>query len=448
MFALLARSGLVTGTRLFGAGLTFATQILLARLLGPEALGIYFIAISAAAIASIVGCLGFPGTTARFVARYHTRNRLGLKSSFARVSQRDVFLASSLIALAIAAVSLVVFERRLGVALALSATAIPALSILRLNGALAIAGRRPWVAYLPDMVGRPLVLMLMLAVAYWAGLSLGLVEVLLMSVLAALALAAAQMWPVGRIYGEARQSARPSGRLRRLWRSTSFPLLPVALLVGLFADTNLLLLSTVMEPADIAIYGVALKLAFLAGYGIQATQQLMLPDMAEAVARADASDLRRALTRTLATSGFVALLALLTLAAAGPYVLALFGPHYEAGYGAMLVLVAAQMFRIPEGIAVQFLTVSGHAFRVLVNLGIATLVLAASSVTLVPLWGPIGAAWAVLLTLAASSTIFVASAIAVFRRRSRRRGGTVSPTAPTLPVGAPQAAPPMPSPRR
>ena len=427
MFSLLARSGMATGTRLFGAALTFATQILLARLLSPESLGVYFIAVSAAAIAAIVGCLGFPGTTARFVARYQTRNRQGLKNSFARLSQHDVLLASSLIAFAIAVSSLALLDREFGVPLALSATAIPALSILRLNSALALAGRQPWVAYLPDMVGRPLLLVLMLVAAYWAGFSVGLVGVLLMSVFAALALATAQMWPVRRLYGGGRQSPSPSSRLRRLWRSTSLPLLPVALLVGLFADTNLLLLSTIMEPAEIAIYGVALKLAFLAGYGIQASQQLMLPDMAEAMARSDTAELRRALTRTLATSALVAMLALVTLAAAGPYVLALFGPHYEAGYGAMLILVAAQIFRIPEGIAVQFLTVSGHAIRVLVNLGITTLVLAASSVALVPLWGPIGAAVGVLLTLLASSIIFVATAIAIFRRRSRRREGNAFP---------------------
>jgi O-antigen/teichoic acid export membrane protein len=184
-----------------------------------------------------------------------------------------------------------------------------------------------------------------------------------------------------------------------------------------------------MEPADIAIYGVALKLAFLAGYGIQASQQLILPDMAEAMARSDAAELRRALTRTLATSAVVSVLALVTLAAAGPYVLALFGPHYEAGYGAMLILVAAQMFRIPEGIAVQFLTVSGHAIRVLVNLGITTIVLAASSMALVPLWGTIGAAAAVLLTLLASSIIFVTTAITIYRRRSGRREGNGFPFA-------------------
>jgi O-antigen/teichoic acid export membrane protein len=429
MFSLLARSGMATGTRLFGAALTFATQILLARLLGPESLGVYFIAISAAAIAAIVGCLGFPGTTARFVARYQTRDRQGLKDSFARVSQDNVFRASSLIAFAIAATSLVFLDREFGVALALSATAIPALSILRLNSALALAGRRPWIAYLPDMVGRPLLLVSMLAVAYWAGFSIGLVGVLVMSVFAAIALAAAQMWPIGRLYGGGRQSLLPSHRLRRLWRNSSLPLLPVALLVGLFADTNLLLLSTVMEPADIAIYGVALKLAFLAGYGIQASQQLILPDMAEAMARSDAAELRRALTRTLATSAVVSVLALVTLAAAGPYVLALFGPHYEAGYGAMLILVAAQMFRIPEGIAVQFLTVSGHAIRVLVNLGITTIVLAASSMALVPLWGTIGAAAAVLLTLLASSIIFVTTAITIYRRRSGRREGNGFPFA-------------------
>ena len=423
MLSLLARSGLVTGTRLLGAGLTFATQIFLARLLGPESLGLYFIAISAAAIASIVGCLGFPGTTARFIARYHTRNRQGLKSTFARVSQRHVFMASSLIAVAIATGSLVIFERRLGVALALSAMAIPALSILRLNGALALAGRRPWVAYLPDMVGRPLLLVSILATAYWAGLSVGLVGILLMSVFAAVALAAVQMWPVGRLYGADPQSSRSSGRLHRMWRSTSFPLLPVALLIGMFADTNVLLLSTLMEPADIAVYGVALKLAFLAGYGIQSSQQLILPDMAEAVARADIADLRHALMRTFTVSILVALTALIGLALAGPYLLALFGPHYQAGYAAMLILVAAQMFRIPEGIAIQFLTVSGHGMRVLINLAITTLILAVSSFVLVTFWGSIGAAWAVLLTLLSSSVVFVATAIRIFRRESRIRNG-------------------------
>lgn len=422
MLSLFARSGMVAGTRLFGAGLTFATQILLARLLGPESLGLYFIAVSAASIASIVGCLGFPGTAARFIGRYHTRNRQGLKTYFARVSQRDVFLASSLVAIAIATSALAVFDRTLGVALTLAALTIPALSILRLNGALALAGRRPWLSYLPDMIGRPLALLLMLAAAYGAGLSVGLVDVLLMSLFAALALAGVQMSKVGRLYEGRPQASHPSTKLRRLWRSTSFPLLPVALLVGLFADTNLLLLSTLMEPADIAIYGVALKLAFLAGYGIQASQQLILPDVAEAVARADVAELRRALMRTFTASVLVAVLALIALAVAGPYVLALFGPHYEAGYSAMLILVAAQMFRIPEGIAVQFLTVSGQAIRILVNLAITTLVLAASSVLLVPVWGPIGAAWAVLLTLLSSSVLFVTTAIVIFRRTSRTRG--------------------------
>ncbi|MBZ0216209.1 MAG: hypothetical protein K8F25_06645, partial [Fimbriimonadaceae bacterium] len=58
--SLLRFSGMIVGARISGAVFGLLTQILLAKFLGAEDIGVFFVTIGLAAILSIVSTMGYP----------------------------------------------------------------------------------------------------------------------------------------------------------------------------------------------------------------------------------------------------------------------------------------------------------------------------------------------------------------------------------------------------
>ena len=62
-------SFLLTGARIIGAGIGIVLQIIIARFYGPETLGMYYLALSLAAVLSIFISVGYPWIIAPVIAR-------------------------------------------------------------------------------------------------------------------------------------------------------------------------------------------------------------------------------------------------------------------------------------------------------------------------------------------------------------------------------------------
>ncbi|WP_051631103.1 oligosaccharide flippase family protein [Afifella pfennigii] len=423
---LFASAGLV-GARLAGAAIGLFTQLLLARLLAPEALGIFFFATSLAAVLGMVAAFGYPSIAVRFVSRYRVRGATDLAGSFVRQARRDAGQISALVALLVlgGAWALPGLSGETRWAASLAALSIPAIAISRVNGGLANGARRFGLAFLPELLIRPALFVLLIAGAAGLGLPLSAAVATALLSLVIVLLAAGQALKLQPLLPHQRL-ARPRRRLTRSWRRLAWPLSIVALVTSLFADLDLVLLGPFLPAEELAVFGICLKLSFLVGFVVQAVHQVASPDLADAHASRDSGATARALRRcNLLATGAAAAIFLATLAG-GAQVLQLFGEAFVAGYPALVLLVGAQVLRAAAGPAVPLMTLIGGQGRVLRIALLLILTLIIGNAALAPTFGTTGAALAVVVAFLVWTG---ALALALHRRSGLRADVLASLTA-------------------
>jgi len=396
---LMTTSTVLSLARIAGAGAGFLTQVLLARTLHASALGVFFSVTSLAAVVGLVATYGYPLIAPRFVSRYREQGKLGLIAAFVARARRDATLYAAIatgaaVGLGLLWPSLSVEERLATIAAALS---IPALAALRFNGALATALRRFHLAYLPDTCIRPFLLLAGVLLMLAAGITLTAPNVALLLTVIVVGLALTQFFLLRKDLPRVESTVQPEAPVRyvKIWRREARPLILVALLTYFFADVNILIITPLLQSADTAIVGLCLKLALLVGFAVQVTQQLVVPDLADAHARKEHGAIRGILLKALGFPVAVTIAALVFVALWGETLLSLFGPEFTGAKVPLLILLGCQLVRAAFGPNVPLLTVIGAQRHNALVCMAALVVLALANVILVPVYGVLGAAFAV-----------------------------------------------------
>ncbi len=414
---LIPASAFVLAIRLGGAAAGFLTQFLLARLLAPEALGTFFSATSLAAVLGLITAWGYPNLAPRFVSRYRERQKPRLLAGFLRNAARDIAVSSILagVAVVIAAQLWPGASAETRLVFTIAGAAVPILAALTLNAATAGAIRAFALSYVPELLVRPALFLALVAlvVAFGKSLTLTVAIALFFSITAGLALVQflilRHMLPLG-------PASRPP-QMTWLWRIEALPLVVVALFTSLFADLDILMVTPFLHGADVAAFGISLKLALLVGFGVQVAHTVAAPDLADAHARRALAGADGALRRASLFPVALTLAATIAAAAGGEHILALFHPEFAQAKWALTILIFCQFLRAVSGPSVQLLTIIG-AQRLNAGLCLAALaLLAASNAVLAPAFGMTGAAVAVAISW---SVWLLATGIVLWRKSGLR----------------------------
>jgi len=397
---LLSQSSLIFGARLFGAGLVFLSQALIARSWGATYLGDYLVLMATANIVAVGLPLGFQTIGTYFAAEYRAHgNGLGLRR-FLRRAYGHIAI-SAIVVLAAAWPALQLF----GLGDSVIAHHFWPLALIAIGNAMVfvsggvLAGlKRPILGYFADSVARPFIIILTLVAAMGfgnpeAGFALmlwgiGVAFVGVVFVQFAFVVSSAKQVPVDDAKGET--------NTRRWWRFAA-PWVLIALATDFYFDIDLLLLASLLDRQDLAIFGVSTRIFALISFAVTAIYIVTLPEMFESEANADREGFNRKVGEAnLVAAGLSALLFLMVLVG-GPFALSLFGPEFVAGAGPLAVLCLALVVRSVMGPAAMVLSIHDKPAASLpaVALGIVTLVVA--NFVLVPSFGLMGAALASLL---------------------------------------------------
>lgn len=392
----MSTSSWLTVARIAGALAGFVTQIALARALRAEALGLFYSVTSAAAIISVITAQGYPAIAPRFMSRYRELGRPGWAAAFIARARRDTtlyvaFATGLLLALAWLWPD---FGRETRFALTAAALSIPAAASIRVNGAFAIVIRRFALAYLPDTCFRPFLLLAGVLLLLGLGVTLTAPNVTWLLSGIVTVLAVAQFLRLRREIPVA--AVAPAAlRLVRIWQREAKPLIVVALFTNFFGDVAILLVTPLLASAETAVLGLCLKLSLLVGFAVQVAHQVVMPDLADARVRKDASAMREVLRKALGFPLLMTLGALATVALFGEQVLAIFGPEFTSAKLPLAILMACQVARALFGPSIALLTVIG-AQRENAALALGSLaILAVANILLAPLYGVLGASLAV-----------------------------------------------------
>lgn len=388
------------GIRIAGLGLQFLGSVLIARLLGVEALGVYTFAFTCVVITGILMSLGMEQLSVRELPRFIARGQAGLLRGFLTVQFGLILLISA----AIAAV-LLWLEGSGRLVFPIAAGWLVAgmvVHALILNVSAVLTGfQRVVQSQLMEALLRQVLFLSVLGLAIYLGFELGAPEVFGLSVVVGLSILICMMVLARRVLAELPTTTPEQDRRQltpRLWLTASLPLLVMAFANQMQTNLDVLMLGVLAEAADVGRYRVASRGADLMLIANGVAVQVLGPMLSRALAGEDPEKARlegqQLITQTAQLAAILGggVFAALTLGAT--YYMALFGADFLSAAPALRILVAAQMVGILCGPVSVVLVTMGRERLVLLVAVTALILNTVLNLTLIPVFGIMGAAWA------------------------------------------------------
>jgi len=402
LFRLVGNSSFVFGCRISGAALTFLTQVLLARWMGAEQLGVYVLAFSWFLLISTLSSIGYSEATIRFVGHYLAQSDYGSFHGYVRRGRQITALAGVLGA-GLALLLIMAFRGWIAedqvMPLAIAMLCVPFYSYMRLYSSFAHAQSRFSLAYIPNAVLRPALFLGAVALAWWAGV--GLSADLAIGAHGALIVLVAAIQVVFFYRGATPELLRNTPKYEtKLWFRTSVPLLFITLFTQYFYEISIVLISPYLTSGEVGVFSVSYRTALLIAFGLFAVNAAMMPSASRLFSEGDIEGLQRLVTKTTLLKFGPSLCAVAVIAVFGREILSIFGDEFEAGYQAFVILSLAQLLLSAVGPVDTLMRITGHQDECLRTFAVALVLSVLLNLILVPVFGILGAAAAVFIVVA------------------------------------------------
>jgi O-antigen/teichoic acid export membrane protein len=389
--------GGVTSFFIYGAGvgLTYCSQLLIARTVGAHAYGVYAYVYAWMVVLAYLSALGFDVALLRFVPAYETVRNWALLRGVIQYGQRRA--AAVGLAVTLIGVSAVLLREELPPlrdTLLVGLWLVPVWALLWIRCSVVRAFGGVISALMPDRVIRDGLLVVLVGVAT-LGLSWNLDAPMVMTATLISSLVGLSLASLGmrRIRPSVVKDVAPEYDAA-IWRRTAVPLVIIGAAEPLLNRTGVILLGWFGQTKDAGIYSLAFNIAFVVALPRIAINTLFAPTIAGLFARKDHVMLQALVTTaaswTLAASAFIAFILFVL---AEPF-LGWFGPGYDAGVPALRILLVAHVIAASAGSQMYVMIMTGHERGAALLLVSHTVVNAALSVWLIGLLGLSGAAMA------------------------------------------------------
>jgi O-antigen/teichoic acid export membrane protein len=396
VLGLVARGSAVAfGVRGVGAAVALLVHAALARSMGATEYGTFVFVYTWTYALGLLAKLGFDRAAIRYGAPFLARGEHGLFAALSRSALAQSLVAGTTLAVVVGATALVMIrDPALRSCFLAGALAIPLLGMHHVFAGFGQTFKNVLQATVPEQLLRQGVFgVLTLSFLLIAGRAPdATIAVLLHTAAVALILPAEYAWFRCSLPAGVRVAAAPPPRPE--WRSYALQMTVVANLVSWTTQFDVILVGLLLDMAAAGTYAVAVRLASLVPWVSLAAMTLFAPLVAELAARDQRQTLQHYVTvvsRSVAT-GSAALA--LTIGLTSGWVLDWFGAEYRAAAAPLLILLLAQAGQDLLGPSPVLLNQSGLQARTLRVVTIAAIASFALNLSLIPLWGTLGAATA------------------------------------------------------
>lgn len=416
------------GIHVGGAGLTYCSQLLIARTIGADGFGIYAYALAWVTMLAYLAVLGFDVSLLRFIPTYRAQGDWPLLRGVIRFAERW----AAIVGLAVVAAGVAIVELRvhapspdLANTFLIGLFLVPILALLWIRSAVVRAFGRVLAALAPDrMVRDGLLLGLVGLAVFGLGWRIDAPIAMLATLLSAVAglglVSVAKRWWLP----EAAAAAQPANA-GRVWARAALPLVVIGVASVAVNRTGVMLLGWAGQTTDAGIYAMAFNVAFLVVLPRTAINALFAPAIAGLYAQKDMAAFQALATRTSVWTLLSAACIALPLALLAQPLMGWFGGDFSAGVPALRLLLLGQVIAAGAGSQLLLLTMTGHersvAMLMLLN-AVVNVVLCAMLIHFFGLTGAaIGATVTLVLWNAAMALLIrrllhvLPSALAVFR---------------------------------
>ncbi len=393
--------------RIASAGILYLSQVILARWMGAYEYGIYVFVWTWVLVLAGVSQLGFPTTMIRLVPEYMERGEHGLLRGLLLGGRLLAFAAGTVVAATALLLLWLLGDRLtdhyvLPIYLALACVPLCAVSDVQ-DG---IGRGRGWMAIglLPPYILRPLLLLGCMTAAHIWGLPATASIAAGSAVLATWIAALVQMLLIGRRFAREISPTPRTYHFKR-WFRTALPLLVISVCEIALQNTDVLVLSAYMTPAEVGMYFAAAKTMSLVMFIHYAVGSAVANRFSALNVRGDRESLQAFVRDAVHWTFWPSLVGTIVILALGKPLLWLFSPQFIAAYPVMFVLAVGFLVRASMGPAEFVLNMLGQQGLCALVLGGAVAIDIALSFALVPIYGMLGAAIATATALSAAAVM-------------------------------------------
>jgi O-antigen/teichoic acid export membrane protein len=408
--------GTLFAGRLFTWGVRFALAIVLARTLNADGYGLYNLAIGLATLVATFPPIGLDTALVRFTATAVARGQ----PDVARANVRWVLLVSGalsvvaalgLVAFAAPVAELVMHDARLAPLLIIASLAIPGMVLNRHLGAFLQGVRRLELGTLAEQFGQPLARAILIAGLLIAGMTVaGALSAWVAATFVATAMLAYFAWRYLPAAG-GREERPQRGQMLRF----SLPVFFSNIVTSVGENLQTIFLGLLSTVSAVGVFGVSNQLNLIGSMFHSSVVSASMALFAETEARGDRRGLESLYQTVSKWSLSLNVPLFLAVVLFPDALLSLFGPEFREGATALVILAFANIINAATGASGAVLDMTGHSVVKLVNASVALGLAVGLNLLLIPTYGLVGAAIAVLASSAAVNVLRITEVYLLLR---------------------------------
>jgi len=389
--------------------LAFLTTVLLARLLGAEGFGVYAFSYALVTLLAVPVHVGLPSLVMRETARGMAQDRPDLVKGVWRWAARFTVTLSVVVTLGLGPI--IVWLRGglgevAGNTMAWAFAVVPFMAFTSVCGGAMRGLRFVLAGQLSELIVRPgLFLMAIGAAAFIVPDRISAPFAMLLQAGACLGAFLVGAWMLFRVAPQSVRRARAEAETAT-WLSSSF-------LFGLSAgfaiinkQVSTVVLGVFEAPDQVGVFRVAVQVALLAAFGLQAVNQVVAPRFALAYARGDLAYLQRLATASARLVLAFSVLVTGLVAGFGRSVFpVVFGAELSPAFLPLLILLVGQLVNSVVGPVGFLLKMTGHEREIVRAMVLGAVMNVCLSLLLIPAHGILGAAVAEATSMATWSAL-------------------------------------------
>ena len=381
-------------------GLAMVSGIIYARYLGPEQYGLYSFALAIIAMATLPVVAGLPNLLVREIAHFHLEGKWALLTGVIKWSRVYVLVLSLIIIICMyLGLSFDLFKASVSNLLWIAVLLIPLRGVLTQQGAVLNGFRQPILAQLPTLIFAPVLTLSILLFCIFLGIELTSSKLINISILASLFAFFVSAFLLNNKIRPITNNCAPKYTIKK-WHTSLLPFTIMAFIGTLNTELTSVLLGWLVDNESVAYFKVAIQAVALIALGLSSVNAVIMPSVALLYKKGDLKGTQALLTKSVRLSALVSLPIILVLIIFGEIAIdLLFGKEYLEAYPILLILCFGQLVNVLMGSVGVVSNMTGNEKGTLKSLLITFILNLILLATFVPIYGGIGGAIAVSVSL-------------------------------------------------
>jgi len=389
------KSFMMMAIRLSGLSLTFAVNVIIARTVGEKGFGLYAYIYSWLLIAYASMTLGLQTVSLKMVGEYMAGRQWGLLRGYVKYTQVALALFSTAAAGCILLFSISLDDKIYGARWEFAAAALllPLYAVFMFRMFLLQSLGKSIEAYLLGLVIRPLLLVILLAIGFYAmGVTYNVLTLVLLDIPPIVLSLLVITYFIRKAMPPECLASEPMTETRR-WIDLAKPIYLSAGFGVVLSQMDIILLGMFAVPQeDLGVFAAATKLAVLIPMGAISVNAVAVPVISRQWAEGKMDDLQETVSRMSLFVILVTMPIILVIIFGGEFFLSIFGESFTRGYTVLLIIATGQVINAfvgPVGYIMNVTRLQWHASMVMFSTVLLDLTL---NMFLIPAYGITGAA--------------------------------------------------------